>query len=143
MAYKISLTNSSRVTTRLGHVAEHEEGKVMLSRYIYQTLGSLMKNKTILDDYNNDRLSPEYVKFLEKMDAVNLGIADTDALATDEVLGDLGEILDYSYSKDWIDVPAWLGDFDEYFGYRNITSDGVNLVSGDQNITYTQGYSNG
>ena len=143
MGYKINLTNSSHITRRLGEVAEHDEGKVMLSRHIYQTLGSLLKNKSILDDYNNGKLSHEYVRFLDKMDEINLGTADADALATDEVLGDLGEILDYSYSKDWIDVPNWLGEFDEYFGYRNIVSGSSNIVYGDKNITYTQGYTNG
>ncbi len=143
MAYKINLTNSSHVTRRLGEIAASEDGKVMLSRYIYQTLGSLLKNKTILDDYNNGKLAPEYVRFLDKMDAINLGTADADALATDEVLGDLGEILDYSYSKDWITVPAWLGEYYDYYGYRNIISGSKNISYGSKNIIYIQGYTNG
>ena len=143
MAYKVSLTGSSQVTARLGRIASNDAGKVMLSRYIYQTLGSLMGNKTILEDYENNKLPAEYMHFLDKMNEINLGTADADTLATDEVLGDFGEILDYSASKDWINVVNWLGDFDVYFGYRNVTSDGVNVVSGDDNIIYTQGYSNG
>ena len=142
MGYKLNLTNPSHVTRRLGELATNGNGKVMLSRYIYQTLGSLLKNKTILDDYENGRLSHEYTRFLDKLNEINLGTADVHALVTDEALGDLGEVLDYSYSKDWINVPNWLGDFDEYFGYKNVVSGSSNVAYGDKNITYTQGYSN-
>ncbi len=139
---KVSLRNPSRVTSGIT-THNTSDNKVYLDRSIYQRLGSLLKNKTILDDYNNGRLPKEFVKFLDIMNEINEGTAETEVIALDELLGSFGENIDYSYSKDFMNIANWLGEFDEYFGYRNVSSGSSNVVYGDKNVTYTQGYTDG
>ena len=140
---KVILRNPSRATTRTSQITEGDAGSVFLNRSIYQTLGSLLKNKTILADYEAGSLSREFTAFLDKMELINLGTADADTIATDEALGDLGQVEEYHYSKDIIDVPDWLGTYEPYLGYREVVSESVPVTYGEEEVIYTQGYNNG
>ena len=113
---KVKLTNPSNVTKK--DVTLDADNSIVMSRSIYQNLGSLIKNKTILDDYNNGRLPTEYVRFLDDMNdlflklnypdlAVDL-VVEEEIPAVDEYLGDLGISETYYYSKDTVDIPPWV-----------------------------------
>jgi len=133
----VKLTNPSKITKK--DTTLDSDSNVVLARSIYQNLGSLIKNTTILDDYNNDRLPQEYKRFLDEMNdlfiklnypelgkdiVVKEGIAETD-----EYLGDLGVIQEYFYSKDAVDIPAWVTT-DSQSEYRILVdeSDNTHLV---------------
>ena len=133
----VKLTNPSKITKK--DTTLDSDSNVVLARSIYQNLGSLIKNTTILDDYNNGRLPQEYKRFLDEMNdlfiklnypelgkdiVVKEGIAETD-----EYLGDLGIIQEYFYSKDTVNIPAWLA-IDSQTEYRILVdeSDNTHLV---------------
>lgn len=120
MAVKIvSLTNSSHPSGELG---KDTATKLLIDRFIYQRLGSLEQNKTILDDYNAGRLPKEFQQFLEDLeDRLN----DPDINAIDEYLGDLGITEEWQYSKDVVDIPAWTNAY-EQSAIRQL----VNMVNG-------------
>ena len=137
MAVKIILSNASQVTSR--EPTLDEDNNVKFSRMFYQHLGSLVKNKTLLDDYNSGKLAPEYVRFLNDMNDLflkrNYPLLATDIVleeavtATDEYLGDLGITQDYHYSKDAVNIPAWIDSYRQS-EYRILmdTSDNTYLV---------------
>ncbi len=113
------LTNKSQPTVREASLPDgiSLDKEVLFSRTIYQMIGSLVKNKRIIDDYDNGRLSQEYVDFLDLMDDIMFNKAfpklpqrDVDIAHTlaDEYLGDLGLVQEYHYSKDTVNIPDWL-----------------------------------
>lgn len=102
MAVKIvSLTNSSHPTGELG---KDTATKLLIDRFIYQRLGSLEQNKTILEDYNAGRLPKEFQQFLYDLEN---RLIDPDISAIDEYLGQLGITEEWQYSKDVVSIPAW------------------------------------
>ena len=116
MAIKVTLSNASQVTRRTPTVQDADT--VEMSRATYQKLGSLLKNKTLLTQYENNELVGEYKRILDELNdlyikhnypelgkdiVVKAGIAELD-----EYLGSLGIGIDYPYAKDALDIPAWL-----------------------------------
>ncbi len=119
MAVKIvKLSNTSRVTRRTATV--ESDGKLGMSRELYQKLGSLVQNKTISEDYMNGRLSPDYVRILDDLNNLllhqsygGISIVDLPPLAPyieelDRYLGSLGLEATYHYAKDSNKIPVWL-----------------------------------
>ena len=110
------LVSKSQGTTQFVAVVG---GELQMSRGVYQLLGSLVKNRKILSDYDSNQLDSAYVNFLDRMnvlfDYVHLSPAgiptptpDTDIVEIDEYLGDLGVEQEYKYGKDRIDIASWL-----------------------------------
>ena len=125
MAIKVTLRNPSQITSK---VVSSATGKLILNRSIYQRLGSLTNNKTILDDYNNGRLPEEFVRFLDRMDTISDDtiISDPEILLLDEYLGSLGVTVEYFYSKDTVDIPQWIADFGTQTEYRILVDESDN-----------------
>ena len=117
MAIKVVLSNASRITRRTPAANTSVEG-IEMSRETYQKLGSLVKNKTILADYDAGRLTGEYKRLLDELNDLYLvknypqlssGIVLSDHIVElDEYLGSLGIGIDYPYSKDSVNIPNWL-----------------------------------
>ncbi len=122
MPYKVTLGNPSRTTRRRPESnpvdGSGTDGTLDMSRLTYQALGSLVQNKKILELYENDRLPLEYRRVLDELNELYLrdnygilgaGIIVKDGIvALDEYLGTLGLGIDYPYSKDAVNVDAWL-----------------------------------
>ncbi len=116
MAIKVVLSNASQVTRRTPDVQETSTVKV--SRATYQKLGSLLKNKTLLTQYENGELVGEYKRVLDELNnlflKVNYPAIGADLviapgiLELDEWLGDLGIVQDYPYDKDSVNISAWV-----------------------------------
>ena len=116
MAIKVTLRNPSRVTIRSPKEDVVDEAK--FDRTFYQYLGSLVKAKTLVEDYNNNKLPLEYRRFLDDMNTLylkkNYPVLGVDLKVKpgieklDEYLGSLGLMEDYPYSKDAVNIPAWL-----------------------------------
>lgn len=107
MAVKIiSLTNSSHPTGELG---KDTATKLLIDRFIYQRLGSLEQNKTILEDYNAGRLPKEFQQFLYDLEN---RLIDPDISAVDIYLGQLGITEEWQYSKDVVNIPPWTNAFE-------------------------------
>jgi len=116
MAFRVRLGNPSKTTRKNVTLKEQpsvpEETSIKMSRIIYQNLGSLAKNKTILEDYENGRLSDEMVDLLNEMNLIYLHKfydlsestpipeASNEVKELDRYLGTLGLTDDYRYSKD-------------------------------------------
>ena len=66
-----------------------------MSRYIYQHLGSLVKNKSIVAAYNAGSISLEFRNFLDNMQKLSDGETDVETKALDEYLGALGDGKEY------------------------------------------------
>jgi len=121
MAIKVTLSNASQVTRRTPTV--QPTGMVKMSRATYQKLGSLIKNKTITTQYENNELAGEYKRVLDELNDLYLkynypelakGIAIKDGIVElDEYLGSLGIDTDYPYTKDTLDIPTWLESTDQ------------------------------
>jgi len=115
MAVKITLTNPSVPKDFLTSTKEDHTSR--MSRSIYQHLGSLAKNKKILEDYQNNTIPLElrtlFDKFAELSDLVNTdanarATFDQEILNLDEYLGSLGMGTEYIYDKDRVDIEAWV-----------------------------------
>lgn len=107
MAIRVRLTNKSQPTKDENKISS--AGDLLLSRAIYQRLGSLELCKRIKSDYENDLLPKEFKKFLDDIDTLsNGGTATQDVIITDEFLGDLGSLVNYSYSKDVVNIAPWI-----------------------------------
>ncbi len=125
MAITVRLTNKSQITKSQ---AELSDGDLLLSRATYQTLGSLIGNREIATKNQDgtytihyEKLTEEYTTFLEDMNNLwlhtyypNLAILNNapeptaSVRVTDEYLGDLGVLRNYSYSKDTVNIGAWV-----------------------------------
>jgi len=140
MAIRVRLTNKSQVTKKQSEQSSQPstDNTLIMSRALYQRLGSLVANKTILDDYNNGKLPKEYVEFLDACEDINFNQSFPDAAQRtvepnwsllDEYLGDLGTISEYAYSKDLVNIPEWLSST-EQSEYRVLmdTSDNTHLT---------------
>ncbi len=116
MAVKITLSNASQITLR--EPTLNEDNNIKFSRIFYQYLGSLVKNKTLLDDYDNNKLPLEYRRFLDEMNVLYMKfnypeltqdlVVKSGIIELDQYLGELGLTEKYPYSKDAIDIPSWL-----------------------------------
>ena len=113
MAVKVTLTNKSQIVTP---TSSGSGNKLHMARSIYQQLGSLVKNKAIVESYNNGILPAEYKELLDKFNEIDQlrrsgSVLPDDLLPyalTDEYLGDLGVIQEYPYLKDVIELKNWL-----------------------------------
>ena len=142
MAITVKLGNASRTTSRTPEVSS--DNKLKFSRQFYQFLGSVVKNKQLLDDYNNDKLSLEYKRFLDEMNdlfivvnypELSSGIILSEHIKLlDEYLGDLGSISEYIYSKDSVNIPQWLS-ISKQTEYRILIDDDDNTYLTDTNGT--------
>lgn len=125
MAVIVVLSNKSTITKSL---VEGDTDQIILSRAVYQTLGSLVKNKNISSDYASGKLSSE---FTELMDSLNVlfesGTAEDSIIALDEYLGNLGVTVDYHYSKDQVNIPAWVS-VDSQSVVRNLVDQDGNYI---------------
>jgi len=122
MPYKVTLGNPSKTTRRrpgsdpIDGVSD--DGKISMSRLTYQALGSLVQNKKILELYNENKLPLEYLRTLDELNDLYLkrnypGLYDGSMIkdgivALDKYLGSLGVDIEYPYSKDAVDIAAWL-----------------------------------
>jgi len=117
MPITVTLGNASRTTKR----SPSENGLVSdikMSRMFYQFLGSLVKNKTIIEDYDSDKLSLEYKRFLDEMNDLFIVknypelssgiILSENIVEIDQYLGELGVLSEYEYSKDIVNIPSWI-----------------------------------
>ena len=137
MATRVVLTNTSRSTSR--KPSNSNKADLSIDRHTYQSLGSLEINKTIIDRYDNGELTPEYMKFLDDMQKLSDGNTDVDMKSFDEYLGSLGDIEEYKYSKDYVNIPEWI-DITGQDSYRNVATF-TGFVNGqqviDKNVVYT------
>jgi len=117
MAVKVTLQNPSRITRRSPN-SNTTTSTPKFDRAFYQYLGSLVKNKTLLDDYQNEVIPLEYRRLLDEMSDLctkrNYPLLGADIVieegivALDEYLGTLGIDLTYPYEKDIVNISAWL-----------------------------------
>jgi hypothetical protein len=135
MAVKVRLFSQGQITSREDRVTDN--GDLLVSRAIYQRLGSLVNAKTILEDYNNGDLPKEFVAFMERMEA------NVDVTEVDTYLGSLGFGEEYFYSKDIVDIPLWIAPMTQE-AVRSVAYivDGVtvdNIVDGIDNLVHLTG----
>ena len=124
MPIKVRLSNAARVTKR----EPTATSTTNISRLTYQNLGSLIKNRRLIErDINGNiigglfidgDLPGEYIRLLDELNNLYLSrnypllhgqlvIADG-IVELDEYLGTLGVGEDYPYSKDAVNIPAWV-----------------------------------
>lgn len=144
MAVKITLGNPSRVTKEQVVL---NDSKLKFPRILYQRLGSLVKNRTLLDDYNNGRLPLEYVELLEQLNVYHAEKYYNSENNTPEYikeldvyLGSLGITEEYHYSKDTNNGELWL-TVTSQSEYRILMDElepnpEVYLVDGDEPIIF-------
>lgn len=132
---QVILQNPSRVTKDNFSTTNT---KLLLSRSLYQRLGSLIQSKTISEDYANKTLPAEYITFLDKMDKVQSGTGDTASIELDEYIGSLGVDTQYHYEKDTIDIPLWFKPT-TVSPVRNVANGENNIINGSDNIIHTSG----
>ncbi len=140
MPIKVTLSGSGKVTKRTPNV---EDGVLGMSRHTYQMLGSLVQNRGLTDLYNNGELPKEYMRTLDDLNDLFLKAnypelhgdleIKSGIMELDEYLGSLGLSEVYPYSKDIVNIPAWVSieDRSEY-RYLIDTSDDTVLMDGDQ-----------
>ena len=137
MAVKVVLTNKSQQTHALTTPSTASDNDVQMGRTVYQYLRSLVRNKGILDDYNNDRLPREFKNFLDSLDKKMQGEEVSDALNNlDEYLGSLGIESIYSFSKDMVNVEAWLDCMGQDNIRNVVTDESENVVVDVAGTTY-------
>ncbi len=136
MAVKVVLTNRSQETNSL--TSSGQDGKIRVNRIVYQGLRSLAKNKTILEDYDNNKIPKELMELYDKFTTLtNGGTVDIETQALDEYLGSLGVDQTYEYVKDIIDIDAWM-DVGAQALFRNVVDDSTG--STNNVIERTTGY---
>jgi len=116
MAIRVTLGNPSQVTRRTPK--ETGTDKLNMSRATYQKLGSLVKNKSLVDDYDSGSLPAEYIRVLDELNNLFLKtnypllsgdlVIEPGIIELDEYLGTLGIDDNYRYSKDFVNIPAWM-----------------------------------
>lgn len=143
MAIKVTLGNTAKVTTRTPSVAGGGSTKINLKidRRTYQYLGSLVRNKTLLEQYNNGTLPKEYVRLLDELNVLyenNKGLSIPQPVAEgikelDEYLGTLGVTEVYPYEKDMLNISPWMA-IDDRAPYRVLTdtTDNTYLMDGNE-----------
>ncbi len=116
MAYKVTLGNPSRTTQRKPD--SDIDGELKFDRIIYQSLGSLVQNKKLLELYDENKIPLSYRRTLDELNdlylktnypelATNI-IVKEGIVSLDSYLGSLGIDVDYPYSKDIKNIPVWL-----------------------------------
>ena len=125
MAITVTLGNASKTTelspTNITQVGIPGYIDLKFSRQFYQLLGSITKNRVLLDDFDRDLLPLEFVRFLDDMNALwlhtyypllaqekNIKYPSEEIIAIDEYLGRLGVDEDYFYSKDIVNIDSWI-----------------------------------
>lgn len=126
---RITLTNKSQVTRKT--VSQGTGDKLLLSRGVYQYLGSLKNCKNIVYDYDNGNIPGEIKEFIDRMSEIYDGTASSDIVAIDEYLGSLGETEHYPYSKDATNIPAWVGIGDRVQTRYLVDGDNVIMFNND------------
>lgn len=140
MAIKISLSGPSKVTTRTPDV---NDGVLGMSRLTYQMLGSLVQNKNLTALYDSGALPKEYMRTLDDLNDLYLKnnypatysnlVIKSGIVELNEYLGSLGLSETYPYSKDIVNIPAWVGiEAKPVYRYIIDTSDDTILMDGDQ-----------
>jgi len=138
---KVVLGNPAQITRRSPQLRGVDS--ISMSRSIYQKLGSLVKNKTLVDDYNNGNLPSEYIRIVDELNNLFLkknypgihgGLEIEEGIEElDEYLGSLGNTQVYSYSKDFVNIAPWI-DPEVATAVRILTdeSDNTYLVDGNE-----------
>lgn len=136
MAIKVKLGNSSSVTGPNTSVSV--DNRLKFPRIVYQRLGSLANNKTLLEDYNNGTLPEDLVDILEKLNVyhnekyyISTTTTDDSIKLLDEYLGSLGNTETYPYEKDSVNIGEWI-DIEAQPTYRVLHDSGDILVDGDE-----------
>ena len=145
MGIKVTLGNAAKVTRRTPLVTDKEttEPSLKIDRRTYQYLGSLVKNKTLLENYLNGTLPREYIKLLDELNVLyenNKGLSDPQPVAEgveelDAYLGSLGVTDTYPYEKDIQNISAWM-QIEDRAPYRVLTdtTDNTYLVDGTSEV---------
>lgn len=110
----VKLTNSSRTTSATPRLTDNNF--LEFERLFYQRMGSLTLNRKILDDYNEGKLPPEYINYLEQCNAIlefqTWGYTDAEITEgmknLDLFFGTLGVSATYAYAKDTKSIPSWI-----------------------------------
>ena len=159
MAITVRLVNKSQVTRPEASLGSDDD--LLFSRGIYQILGSLTRNRdmaTVETDgsitIHWELLPPEYEVFVVEMDRLwqhtfypelavsqNIPLPTPATIKANEYLGNLGVTQEYFYSKDVVDIPAWV-DTDGQTEYRILADfdDNTYLVDESDNtflVKYT------
>ncbi len=123
MPINVRLSNAARITKREPTATT----ALNLSRSTYQKLGSLVQNKSLSSAYANGELTPEYVRVLDELNDLYLKtsypmlyghlVIEPGIVELDAYLGSLGIDEEYPYSKDAVDIPAWI-EADSQTEYR-------------------------
>lgn len=128
MGVKVVLTNKSQQTGASGNKSTSDLN-IRFNRLIYQRLGSLTQNKTILADYNAGKLPQEFADLLTELNKIhyniNCGQEYTEcqrAYTINEYLGSLGVTETYKYKKDYVVIPPWI-DWSAQEATRNIVTE--------------------
>ena len=162
MAVTIRLTNKSQVTKELSEIATQPDNELLFGRELYQTLGSLLKNKDVATrdvdtgavTINWEKVTEEFASFAEDVNnlwlhtyypelaiANNIPTPTPQIILVDEYLGNLGVSQEYNYIKDFINVTPWL-DITKQSEYRVLIDEDDNTYLTDSNgdeilISYT------
>ena len=109
MAIKVVLTNKSQQTNKLVKISSTPNNDIQISRLVYQQFRSLIKNKTILDDFNNNRIPQEFKNILINLNSLLLDEdVSEEIIKLDAYLGGLGLDYNYHFKKDIIDIELWV-----------------------------------
>jgi len=145
----VRLTNSGRRTKVTPDY--NDDGSIGMSRLIYQKLGSLTLNRTILADYEAGKLPKEYVEFLDRCNEILYNdtwgptFTITDAMTDlDAYLSTLGVTAEYQYSKDTLDVKEWItaGETTEYrylAEYPQPVENSIRMSTGEDHFVLMDG----
>ena len=130
MAIKVRLSNAARVTRIQPEVRNGQPDLVEMSRLTYQALGSLIRNKALIERYKdgkiiggtyiNEELPLEYIRLLDELDLLQRNkyygsnhIIRPAIIELDEYLGALGVDIDYPYVKDVVSIAPWVEATDQ------------------------------
>lgn len=137
---RVVLGNSSKNTKSSDIIVD---GTIKISREVYQKLGSLIKNRQLLTEYNDKLLTGSYNEFLEDMNILLLkrnysnlypdlvvpeGIEEIDIY-----LGSLGMTEEYPYSKDIVNISPWISIYTRSDYRYLVDTEGNHLVDGTDN----------
>jgi len=138
---KVKLQNPSRLTR--SNVKKGDTASLILSRAIYQRLGSLEGNKDISEDYSNEAIPAEFRRLLDVFDDIQFNKSFPEALQRDVpaeftdldiYLGSLGVTEEYHYGKDFVNITPWL-DAEAQSEYRVLMDESDNTYLTDSNGT--------
>ncbi|RLA71152.1 MAG: hypothetical protein DRG30_08715 [Epsilonproteobacteria bacterium] len=131
MAVQVRLGNKSQPVENLGGIGVNSSD-TLVSRMLYQHLGSLVNNKQLKQNYYAGKIPTELVDLYDKFSA---SVRTADIIAIDKYLSTLGITEEYFYSKDTHDIEPWIitpGKIHE----RNVVDGTYNIVHLDGLTTY-------